>query len=224
MEKHVKGVEVHFAYNDTLNNIQDYGLPKDWILHTYTDNTLWSERVNKVLREIDCEYILFIHEDWLPTGDITGERWDEMTKFMTTNNVDFLLSYSHLCTIGGQTGIETGYTDYYFFKEPSHVFQPAIWRKSVFDEFTRVLNKAKNQNEDHDCLDFMSKRNCMSVQNERTVRQFCTTNSLFFPHMHALSQNCWHFIKYPTLKALIESYGIDTSTRGIHTWWCLDTQ
>ena len=70
----------------------------------------------------------------------------------------------------------------------------------------------------------MSTKNCWSVQNRETVLSLRTTNSLFFPHMHALSQGLWNFTKYPTLKLLLESYGVDTSTRGTHSWWELHTQ
>jgi len=70
----------------------------------------------------------------------------------------------------------------------------------------------------------MSKKNCWSVQNRSTVTSLRTTNSLIFPHMHALSQGLWNFTKYPTLKKFLEEFGIDTNTRGVHTWWELDTQ
>ena len=71
---------------------------------------------------------------------------------------------------------------------------------------------------------FMRNKNCYSVQNIKTIRQYRTTNSLIFPHMHVLSEGLWNFNKYPTLKGLLDEYEIDTNSRGIHTWWELDTQ
>jgi hypothetical protein len=70
----------------------------------------------------------------------------------------------------------------------------------------------------------MRNKNTYEVQNVKTVRQYRTTNSLIFPHMHVLSEGLWNFTKYPTLKKLLGGYGIDTDSRGIHTWWELDTQ
>ena len=37
-------------------------------------------------------------------------------------------------------------------------------------------------------------------------------------------EGLWNFTKYPVLKELLDSFGIDTNSRGIHTWWELDTQ
>jgi hypothetical protein len=224
MNKYVNGFDVHFAYNDTFKGINNHPIPKDWKLHTYTDNTIWTDRVNSILKEIDSKYVLFLHEDWLPTGDVVPKIVDNMVEWMDKNRIDFLLSYSHWTRVEHQQGEETGYPLYKFYKEDNHIFQPAIWLKSTFEEFTSVLKKAKNQNEDADTLRFMNTRKCYSVQNSTTVRSLRTTNSLFFPHMHALSEGKWNFTKYPTLKKLLDDYGIETNSRGIHSWWELDTQ
>lgn len=224
INQYVKDIEIHFAYNDTIDDIEKYGIPESWIRHTYVDNILWTKRINSILKEIDCEYIFFIHEDWIPTALVSGKIFDKMYDFMSQNSWDYLLSYAHYSVVESQDGIFTGYDDYYFYKEDSHIFQPAIWKKDVFEEFTNKLDKAKNQNEDQDCLSFMRSKNTYSVQNVKTVRQYRTTNSLIFPHMHALSEGLWNFAKYPTLKELMDSYGIDTDSRGIHKWWELDTQ
>ena len=147
-----------------------------------------------------------------------------MISFMKENQCNYLLSYSHISTTSRQSGIFSGYKDYYYYKENNHIFQPAIWKKDIFEEFCYVFNKTKNQNEDNDCLNFMSKKNCYSIQNIETVISLRTTNSLLFPHMHALSEGLWNFKKYPSLQLLLESYGVDTTTRGVHSWWELDTQ
>jgi hypothetical protein len=224
ISQYVRDVEIHFAYNDTIDDIEKYDIPESWIRHTYVDNIVWTKRINSILKEIDCEYLLFIHEDWIPTAPVSGKILDEMYNFMSENSWDYLLSYAHYSVVESQDGIFTGHDDYYFYKEDSHIFQPAIWKKTVFEEFTNQLDKTKNQNEDQDCLSFMRSKNTYSVQNVKTVRQYRTTNSLIFPHMHALSEGLWNFTKYPTLKKLLDGYGIDTDSRGIHTWWELDTQ
>jgi hypothetical protein len=185
---------------------------------------VWTKRVLKGLREIKDDYVLFLHEDWLPISDIKLDVLNRMVTFMENKRCGFLLSYSHISRTSTQPGLYTGFKDYYFYSEDSHIFQPAIWNKRVFAEFCYVLNKSKHQNEDTDCLNFMRRKNCWSVQNRETVTTLRTTNSLLFPHMHALSEGLWNFTKYPTLKTFLESFGVDTSTRGIHAWWELDTQ
>jgi hypothetical protein len=224
VNKHVRDIEIHLAYNDTLPNIQDYGFPATWILHTYPDNIVWTAKVNKVLKELASEYVLFIHEDWLPTDSVSGTVLEELTQAMRRYAFDYLLSYAHVSVTSAQAGIPTGYPDYFFYREGAHIFQPAIWKRAIFEEFTSVLQKSKAENEDQDCLALMSRKRCYSVQNVATVTSLRTTNSLLFPHMHALSRGEWNFRKYPTLKALLDSYGINTNDRGINNWWELETQ
>lgn len=234
VQKYVKDVEVHFGYNDTLVDITPYNIPKDWILHTYNDELIWTSKVNQLLKQFDSKYVLFIHEDWLPTNYVYGEVIDDMTSFMDKVACGFLLSYVNTDNArvssnrlfdpnaADELGIKSKYDGFYFYKEDSHIFQPAIWNKFVFEEFTDKLKKRKNQNEDQDCLAFMRGKNTYSIQGEKDIVTKRTTTSLFFPHMHALSEGLWNFGKYSTLKQLLDEYGIDTDSRGIHTWWELN--
>ena len=218
-------IDIHFGYNETADPLViKEMIPRHWNLHTYPEDYVWTARVNKILREVDSEYVLFLHEDWIPVGEVKGEVLDYCSDFMREIKCGFLLGYSHISVTSIQPGIPTIYPEYTFFKEDAHIFQPAIWDKNVFEEFCTVLNKSKHQNEDVDCLNFMRQKNTYSVQNYNTVTTLRTTNSLIFPHMHALSQGLWNFTKYPTLEELLQSYGVNTKDRGIHTWWELDTQ
>lgn len=222
--KYCKNVNIHWLVENKIDKMLINSIPQEWVIHYYDENQVWTKRILKALNEINSEYLLFLHEDWLPIGEINLDILIEMTNYMKSNNSGFLLSYSHISTTSIQPGIPTSYKNYKLFKENNHIFQPAIWDKNVFAEFCTKLNKHKNQNEDADCLAFMKNKNCMSVQNILTVTTLRTTNSLFYPHMHALSEGLWNFKKYPSLKQLLESYNIDTKTRGVHTWWELDTQ
>lgn len=217
-------LEIHFAYDKTFKDLEKHNIPINWIKHVYDDSMIWTDRIATILNEIDDKYVLFIHEDWLPTNKVTNVVVNDMVMFMEKNEIDYLLSYSHISTTSIQEGIPTTYDDYFFYKEKNHIFQPAIWKTKTFKEFSNTLKKGKNQNEDEDCLNFMGSKKCFSVQNIKTVTSLRTTNSLFFPHMHALSQGLWNFTKYPQLKELLNSYDIDTDSRGIHSWWELDTQ
>ena len=225
LKKYSNNIDIHIFINDNnpydLNNYYDlYNLK----IHYYNDTLCWTYRVGKCLNEINDEYLLFIHEDWLPINDISKNILSTMANFMKSMNSGYLLSYSHISITSKYDGIFTGYEDYYYYPESAHIFQPAIWNTRIFKEFCDNLKKNKNQNEDIDCLNFMSNKNCYSVQNIKTVTSLRTTNSLMFPHMHALSEGLWNFKKYPTLKKFLEEFGIETNTRGVHTWWELDTQ
>jgi hypothetical protein len=224
-QKYIKDIPVHVLYNNDANmeEVKKY-IPDDYIHHTYDTSLIWTKRILKSLNEIDDDYVLFLHEDWLPIGDVKLTVLQNMIYFMNKINCGFLLSYARISTTSIQPGIFTGYKDYYYYQEKNHVFQPAIWNKNIFKNFCQTLNKTKHQNEDRECLDFMYHNNCWSVQNIETVTSLRTTNSLMFPHMHALSEGLWNFTKYPTLKNFLDSFGIDTNSRGIHSWWELDTQ
>lgn len=225
LDKYVdKTIQIIWLTDDNTGDNLKRMIPGSWMYFTYSDSMIWTKRVGNCLNQLSYEYILFLHEDWLPIGNIKEDILNSMIKFMKEYECNYLLAYSHISTTSRQSGIFSGYKDYYYYKENNHVFQPAIWNKYVFEEFCYKLNKTKHQNEDRDCLNFMSNRNCYSIQNIETVTRLRTTNSIFFPHMHALSEGLWNFKRYPSLKSFLESYGIDTSTRGTHSWWELDTQ
>lgn len=232
VNKHVKNMDIYFGYNNNAPVKDIDNIPQEWIKLVYDNNMIWTDRVHSILENIKNEYILFIHEDWLPIDNINTEALEIMSEFMKSVNCGFLLGYSHISVTSKQDGIYSGFENYYYYKETAHIFQPAIWKKSTLEEFCKILKKTKNQNEDRDCLNFMSTKNCHSVQNIKTVTTQRTTNSLIFPHMHALSVGLWNFLKYkgipelgiPTLKELLESYGINTEDKGIHDWWEIDTQ
>lgn len=219
-----KRIQIIWLTNDTTEEVLKNKIPKEYIYCSYSDSLIWTKRIWNCIKEINYRYVLFLHEDWLPIGDISNETLNNMVTFMDTHQSDFLLSYSHVSVTRNQEGIYSGVKDYYFYRESSHIFQPAIWKTETFVDFCFTLNKEKTQNEDDQCLQFMSNKGCWSIQNRETVTTLRTTNSLFYPHMHVMSQGLWNFTKYPTLKDFLESYGIDTSTRGVHSWWELDTQ
>jgi hypothetical protein len=148
---------------------------------------------------------------------------------MKKTDCDFMLSFSHISIVDSQPGIFTGFENYYYFREKNHIFQPAIWKKSCLEEFCETFDTNFHGNEYEECLNFSRKKILYSVQNKNTVEKFRTTNSLLFPHMHAISTlgtgvQEWTFKKYPSLKSIIESYGVRTDDKGINQIWEIDTQ
>lgn len=241
INKHVNDINIYFAYNENAPKESLENIPDKWIKITYDDNLIWTDRVLSLVRKIRDEYILFIHEDWLPIGDVKSEILENVKRFMETIDCGFMMSYSHVYFTEKNkdlyhapyglndhplrgTSIDTGYQDYRYYPMGWHVFQPAIWKKIVLEEFCQKLKKTKVQNEDPECLKFMGTKNCWSVQNSQTVRTIRTMNSLIFPHMHALSEGAWNFLKYPELKSLMEKYNINTEDKPVHKHWEIDTQ
>lgn len=221
--RYIKDITIHILYNDDadISKINEL-IPNNFIHHTYNISQIWTKRVLKALNEIPDDYILFLHEDWFPINTVSKKILLDMTNFMATVNCGFLLS--HYEGAIDNNDIFTGYENYYYRRQLCHIFQPAIWDKSRFIDFCTIFNKNKNENEHKDCVQYTYHFNCYFVYNKSTYNTIRTTNSLMFPHYHVMSEGLWNFKKYPTLKVLLEAFDIDTTTRGEHTWWGLDTQ
>jgi hypothetical protein len=226
LQRYVHDVDIHWLYDDTCHDSTSKKIPFNFIRHTYNSDLIWSYRVGACLNNIKNEYILFLHEDWIPIDNINNGILNELTSFMKVEKCSFLLSYTHYSVVLNGSYKRIKYKDdVYIFDISSHghVFQPAIWDKKTFIEFCK-LAKTKNQNEDAECLSFMRTKKCLSTGSiDPNLIKSITTRSVFFPHMHILSQGLWNFKKYPTLKCLLECFNIDTTTRGVHSWWEIDT-
>jgi hypothetical protein len=226
---------VHFLTDSTTpDSVLKQYIPASWIVHTYDPTLIWTERVKKGLVELKSEYVLFLHEDWIPVGPVSMNRLREVASFMASKSVGCLLAYHNFgCNLGCAHTLlpkkqkefaDTLDPSYKYQNETHHFFQPALWNRETFILYTIRNQKTKHQNEDMESLQFWSLQNCWSVQNMETQYTIRTMNSYLFPHIHALSEGKWNLTKYPTLKPLLESYGLETETRGDHPWWELDTQ
>ncbi len=212
-------IPVHILYNSDANQetIEKH-IPSDYFHHTYDPSLIWTKRVLKALNEINEDYILFLHEDWLPIGDVKNSVIDNMLSFMKDKDCSFLLSHGNPYSYGEL--IPSGYEGYSFKRAPFHLFQPAIWRKDTFIKFCTDLDLTKINNEGGSSFEYMSKYICYTIQHDTTLRKIETTNSLFYPGMHVLAQGCWTRNRYgDKIRELLEPYGVDTSTRPSHTWW-----
>jgi hypothetical protein len=234
-EKHNVDCEIHLLTDSTtpFELIQKH-IPSSWIIHTYDPSLVWTDRVKQGFIEMNKEYILFLHEDWIPVGPVYMARLEEIASFMRSKDIGCMLSFHNFgCNLNCQHThlpnkekefANTNNPSYKYQNEPHHFFQPAMWSSKHFLLYALACKKTKHQNEDLQSLFFWSLQNCWSVQNMETQYTVRTMNSYMFPHIHALSEGKWNLTKYPTLKPLLESYGLETESRGDHPWWELDTQ
>jgi hypothetical protein len=226
---------VHFLTDSTTpSELLEKEIPPSWTKVFYDPNDIWTDRVKKGLLQLEIDYVLFLHEDWIPVAPVPMERLEEIASFMKQKEIGFMLSHhnfgcnldcSHTMMPTKQKEFaDTQEQNYTYQNEPHHIFQPAMWDRERFLLYTTRLQKTKFQNEDVESLSFWSLQNCWSVQNMETQQTIRTMNSYLYPHIHALSQGKWNLTKYPALKPLLESYGLETESRGDHPWWELDTQ
>jgi hypothetical protein len=215
LEKYAKEFEIIWCCDSLL----DYTLPSSWKVFIYDPSLSWSLRVKACLETIDSDYLIYIQEDWLLIDSMSAEIVDYCLGFMKVFKCDFLMSYPNNVREGEY---KSKYDNYIFIKIFSHYFQPGIWKKSLLNEICS-LNIPINENESEKCFNLTKERNCFATYNT-AYPYYMSTRSLFFPHMHAIYQGKWTFTKYPCLKALVEAYGIDTSTRQIDSSWIPEFQ
>lgn len=213
LEKYANGYTIIWCCDSILN----FKIPEMWTIYLYSNDEPWSYRIKGCLDKIDTEYLIYLNEDMLLIDNLSEEKIESCLEFMKINRCEFLMSYLWNNRQGAFT---TNYKDYIFVKMFSHYIHPAIWKKSLLYEMCS-LRLNTNENETPQCYEITSQRNCYGIYNTKYKTEL-STRSLFFPHMHAIFQGKWTFNRYPCLKALVESYGIDTSIRKIDDTWMIE--
>jgi hypothetical protein len=215
LEKYAKGFDIIWCC-DTLLDVTP---PHGWRVFTYDTSLSWSMRVKTCIDTIDCEYIIYLQEDWLLIDSLSNERIDYCVDFMKEYSCEFLMS---LPCNSEDSFYDIGYDGHRFIKIFSHYLQPAIWKKSLLIEFC-LLDIPLREAETEKCYNLTRGRNCFATYSTKCIKDI-STRSFFFPHIHAIVQGKWTFIKYPCLKALVEAYGIDTTTRAVDNSWTIEYQ
>ena len=219
LEKYAPDYTIYWLCDTLL----DYTLPPNFIPCFYEPKLLWSTRVRNCLEKISSEYILYFHEDCLATGPVEPEKINYCIEFMKEKECSFLMNalYSPESPDILHDGImpkleKSMYKNYSFAKITCHYLHPAIWKKSLLNNvvetdyhFRRVEQPEINA--------ITREHNLYAVVNTQCVE--ASTATLYYPHIHAINWGNWTFTKYPQLKELAESYGIDTSTRGSQSGW-----
>jgi hypothetical protein len=215
LEKYANGFEIIWC----CDSILDVTPPQGWRVFIYDTNLSWSMRIKSCLDTINSDYVIHLQEDWLLIDSLSKERIEYCIDFMKKYSCEFLVS---LPWKQENLYYDIGYDGYRFIKVDSHYLQPAIWKKSLLDEFC-LLDVPLRDAESEKCFSFTRGRNCFATYTTKYPKDV-STRSFLFPHIHAIYQGKWTFIKYPCLKALVESYGIDTTTRGVDNSWIIEYQ
>lgn len=216
LTQYAKGFEIIWC----CDSLAGFVLPPTWRLYTYGPSLVWSERIKGCLETIDSEYLIYLQEDWLLIDNLDSERIKFCLEFMKAYDSEFFMSFPY--NIVDSNNIYFEFESYRIVSIFSHYMQPAIWKKSLLYELSS-LKIALSEYESEKCYSITKSRNCLGIY-DTLFEKDMTTRSFFFPHMHAMYQGKWAFLRYPTLKALVESYGIDTTTRRVDTEWLINYQ
>jgi hypothetical protein len=213
LEKYAGNIKIYWCC-DTL---ADYVLPDNWTFHKYDPSLSWASRIKGCLDLISTKYVIYLQEDWLLIDNIEMDKLKYLMNFMDEKGCKYLTS--DIRQRYDLPPIPSVYTHYEFQNIRGHWFQPSIWNKELL--YSIALTDCKmNENEVGESLKLTHASVCYAIRNNRFKE--VATRSLFYPHIHAMNGGKWTFIKFPCLKALLESYGIDTSKRGVDNSWIID--
>ena len=222
LQRYAAGFTIYWI----TDSMGDYTLPESWNLRLYDPSLPWSLRMQPVLKEVSEEYVIYLQEDWLLIDHLSKERLQFFTKFMKERSCEFLMSFPcptvNFFYSDTNPSYVTEIDNMVFHRRPFHYMQPAIWKKSLLEELCSIPLKIYEY-ENRRSFDLTRSRNCMGVIHKHHLNCHSTKSPLF-PHMHAICFGKWTFEKYPCLKVLLETFGIDTSTRTIENTWLVNIQ
>lgn len=211
LSKYASDYTIYWCSDDLCG----YELPSNFIYHQYDPKLNWSQRIKPILDKIDSKYLIYIQEDYLLVDYIDKEKIQYLLEHMTENKIDFMMSYLTYEMIYGMP-IKSKYEDYLFAKVKGHYNQPAIWTKELFGKMVD-LDITLPQIESTKVYNLTNNANCWAIINIKNKDVSIPT--LYFPHMHAIHEKKWTFKRYPEMKALLESYGVDTNVIGTEEGW-----
>jgi len=215
LQKYAGNIKIYWC----CDSLHDYTLPESWSLYTYDTSLNWGSRIRGCLDLIQTKYIIYLQEDWLLIDNISMDKLNYLMNFMDEKNCRYLTT--DIRQRFAVPPIQSIFPDYEFQKIYGHWMQPSIWNKELLYQIA-LTNCSIKEYEINESLKLTQNSLCYSIRNNRFKE--VSTRSLFYPHIHAINGGKWTFIKYPTLKALVESYGVDTSMRDIDNTWTIDYQ
>jgi hypothetical protein len=211
MIKHnIDNISVYWGCNKTNN----YKFPNDWKIIYYDENDAYSNRVCTLLNQIKSEYILYIHEDWIPCENFYNNIFNDMVKIMKNSSFNHLRSYkNHGKHNNNQLDIELK-TDllidknYKILKIPINSsnclsLQPALWKTSFLKDFFNNILGVSYRNTESNGQKYIK----LNINHMYYIAVNNSKHSPLFPHIHSISRGKW--VKDETLNVILNSYNVN---------------
>ena len=200
---------------DKLNN---YKIDDRIKVVYYNNNLIYSDRILTNIIDLNYEYILFLHEDWVITDNFSNEYSVKLINFMNKNDILHIRSYKNY----GHSNINPNI----FHKEvnicniPSDSgnfisLQPGLWEKNVFTELYSINTNKPNILESKSNSHFRSKyKDRFYYETNSLIAQ----DSTMFPHIHTIGYGRWAMCndKYNVMESILIEYNIDKNLRGYY--------
>jgi hypothetical protein len=218
IKKHINLDEVSiYLCVDKLNN---YNLDNRIKVLFYDDKLCYTERVLSNIKNLQYDYILFLHEDWVITNTYNNNYVLELIKFMRKNNILHIRSYK---AYGGHKNDPINIRDtnnLNLEKIPNDAgylisLQPGLWCYQTFVSLYSFNAHRPN------LLEIITNEDC-SFKNKLTDKFFyenvrLSEDSILFPHIHSITNGKWVISNdsYNKFELLFKEYNINTDIRGV---------
>lgn len=214
--KHINLDDISIIF--CVDKLKNYKID-DRIQVVYYDNSqIYTHRILTNIINLNYDYILFLHEDWVIVDNFSNEYNVKLINFMNKNDISHIRSYKNFGP--SNTNPHIFHKDVNICNIPNDSgnfvsLQPGLWEKNVFIEIY-----SKNANKPN-ILE--SKPNSQFISKYKD-RFYYETNSLIaedskmFPHIHTIGCGRWAMCNdtFNNLDLLLIQYNIDKNTRGYY--------
>jgi hypothetical protein len=201
---------------DKLNN---YKIDDRIKVVYYDNNLIYSDRILTNIIDLNYEYILFLHEDWVVINNFSNEYTLKLIEFMNKNDILHIRSYKNYGVSNTNSNI--------FHKDVVNIsnipndsgnfisLQPGLWEKNCFIELYSINTNKPNILESKSNSHFRSKyKDRFYYETNSLIAQ----DSTMFPHIHTIGYGRWAMCndKYNVMESILIEYNIDKNLRGYY--------
>jgi len=212
--KHVNLNEVSIIF--CVDNLNDYKIDDRIKVVYYNNSQIYTDRILTNIINLNYDYILFLHEDWVITDNFSNEYSVKLINFMNKNDILHIRSYKNYGA--SNTNPDIFHKDVNICNIPNDSgnfisLQPGLWEKNIFKELYSIKCHKPNILETKSNSIFRSKyKNRFYYELTSLIAQ----DSNMFPHIHTIGYGRWAMSndKYNKLDSLLLEYNINKKLRG----------
>jgi len=214
--KHINLDEVSVIF--CVDKLNDYKIDDRIKVLYYDDRQIYTDRILTNLININYDYIIFLHEDWVITNHFSNEYCVKLINYMNKNDILHIRSYKNYGA--SNTKPNVFYNDVNICNIPNDSgnfisLQPGLWEKNVFKELYSINSNKPNILESKSNSIFRSKyKNKFYYETNSIIAE----DSNMFPHIHTIGYGRWALCndKYGILESLLTQYNINKNIRGYY--------
>jgi hypothetical protein len=217
IHKHVNLDEVDMYF--CVDKLNDYKVDEKINVVCYDNSLCYTERVLSNIRNLNYEYVLFLHEDWVITNTYNNKYVLDVLTFMKTNNILHIRSYINYGRINHHVYLNDDQNiNLVNIPNDAEYFislQPGLWKLEVLIELYSFNSNKPN------LLEILSNSNNF-FRNKCYNKFFCeniklSEDSKMYPHIHTVAYGKWELLNdsYKQLDSLFKEYNIDKTNRGV---------